>query len=68
MSAHLLSERMSTRGFAQLTHEDRRRVASSGGKRAHELKRAHRWSSAEAREAQRRGAQTKRARKEVADE
>lgn len=36
-------------GFASLSPERRREIASLGGKRAHELKKAHRWSSSEAR-------------------
>ena len=39
------------RGFARLTKEENRIVASRGGKRGHELKRAHEWTSEEARAA-----------------
>lgn len=43
------------RGFASLTVAQRRKVASQGGRRAHELGVAHKWTSAEASEAGRKG-------------
>jgi general stress protein YciG len=47
--------RVHLRGFAALSPKRRREIASSGGKRAHELGTAHKWDSSEAREAGRRG-------------
>jgi general stress protein YciG len=44
-----------TRGFAGMTPEQHRAMASTGGKKAHALKRAHRFSSEEARRAGRVG-------------
>lgn len=38
-------------GFAKLSQEERSRIASMGGKEAHRLGLAHRWSSEEARAA-----------------
>lgn len=43
------------RGFATMTVEDRKRIASNGGKAAHRLGKAHRFSPEEAREAGRKG-------------
>ena len=45
------------RGFARLTTEERKRIASLGGKRAHQLRRAHRFTSEEARVAGSKGGQ-----------
>lgn len=57
---------MSKRGFAYMTAEGHRRVASIGGRKAHALGKAHRWTTEEARAAQAKGAATKRARREAA--
>lgn len=54
------------RGFAGMTPEKRRAIAARGGKRAHELGRAHEWSTIEARAAGRKGGSTpRRPRKKV---
>lgn len=42
-------------GFALLDKESRRRNASKGGKKAHELGRAHQWTSEQARAAGKKG-------------
>ena len=41
-------EKSSTRGFAGMSKEKQREIASKGGKRAHELGLAHRWTHEEA--------------------
>jgi general stress protein YciG len=43
------------RGFAGMSEEERRKIASKGGKAAHEKGTAHEFSSEEAREAGRKG-------------
>lgn len=43
------------RGFAAMTRERRREIASSGGRTAHELGRAHEFTADEARSAGRKG-------------
>lgn len=43
------------RGFAALSPEKRRRIASLGGKQAHANGTAHQWTPEEAREAGRKG-------------
>ncbi len=43
------------RGFGSLSKEKRSLIASSGGKRAHQLKRAHQWTKEEAQQAGRKG-------------
>ncbi len=43
------------RGFATMSKEDQRRIASKGGKAAHRAGNAHEWTSAEARAAGRKG-------------
>lgn len=43
------------RGFAIMDRETQRRIASEGGKAAHEAGRAHRFNSEEARAAGRKG-------------
>ena len=55
------------RGFAALSPERMREIASQGGKKAHRLQRAHKWTAAEAKEAGRLGgkaAQAKRTKEE----
>ena len=42
-------------GFASMDRELQRSIASKGGRRAHELKAGHEWTSDEAREAGRLG-------------
>lgn len=46
---------MSKRGFASMSAEAQREIASRGGRAAHEQGRAHEFSSEEAREAGRKG-------------
>jgi general stress protein YciG len=48
------------RGFASMTVEKQRAIASKGGRAAHEKGRAHEWSSEEARDAGRKGGQVSR--------
>lgn len=43
------------RGFASMEREKQRQIASKGGRAAHETGTAHEWTSAEAREAGRKG-------------
>lgn len=43
------------RGFASMSPDKQREIASKGGKVAHEKGRAHQWSREEAREAGRKG-------------
>jgi general stress protein YciG len=42
-------------GFASMSPEERKRIASKGGKAAHALGTAHKWTSETAQEAGRRG-------------
>lgn len=44
------------RGFAAMSPEKQREIASKGGKTAHQTKRARHWNSAEAADAGRKGA------------
>jgi general stress protein YciG len=46
------------RGFASMDKAKQRQIASLGGRAAHQKGRAHEWSSAEAREAGRKGGLT----------
>lgn len=57
-----MAEKMK-RGFARLTPEQRREIASQGGKAAHQMGRAHQWSKAEAAAAQQKGLEARRANK-----
>ena len=50
----------STRGFASMTAEQRRAIASAGGRAAHEKGTAHRWTSEEAKSAGSRGGRVSR--------
>ncbi|OHA15195.1 MAG: general stress protein [Candidatus Taylorbacteria bacterium RIFCSPLOWO2_02_FULL_43_11] len=45
----------SNRGFASMDEEEQRKIASKGGKAAHEKGTAHEFTSEEAREAGRKG-------------
>jgi general stress protein YciG len=47
----------SRRGFAAMSPERQREIASQGGRAAHKLGVAHEWSAEEAREAGRKGGQ-----------
>lgn len=64
MSGKNFSERRdmatSTRGFASMTPERRREIASLGGKSAHAKGNAHEWTSEEARAAGRKGGKRSR--------
>ena len=46
------------RGFASMSPEKQREIASKGGKAAHQKGTAHQWTSEEAREAGRKGGTT----------
>jgi general stress protein YciG len=48
----------SKRGFASMDPAEQRRIASEGGKASHASGRGHEWTSAEAREAGRKGGQS----------
>ncbi len=48
------------RGFAAMSPERQRQIASEGGREAHRQGVAHEWNSAEAREAGRKGGQNSR--------
>jgi general stress protein YciG len=50
----------STRGFAGMSAEKQREIASKGGKAAHVKGTAHQWTSEEAREAGTKGGQISR--------
>jgi len=49
------------RGFASMSEEKRKKIASEGGTRAHELGTAHEWTSEEARNAGRKGGKKRHA-------
>lgn len=51
---------MAGRGFAAMSPEKRREIASKGGKAAHKKGTAHQWDSAAARKAGRKGGQASR--------
>ena len=57
MTTGALKER---RGFAVMSAEKQREIASKGGRAAHEKKTAHEWTADEARSAGRRGGQMSR--------
>lgn len=50
----------SKRGFASMDEDERREIASKGGKAAHESGHAHEFDSEEAREAGRKGGLSRR--------
>ena len=50
----------SRRGFAAMDREKQKQIASQGGRAAHQQGVAHRWTSAEASEAGRKGGQNSR--------
>jgi uncharacterized protein len=63
------AERKERRGFASMTPEKQREVASKGGRAAHQKGTAHEWTSEEARSAGRKGGQISRGgRGRLADE
>ncbi|HEV7620174.1 MAG TPA: KGG domain-containing protein [Flavisolibacter sp.] len=53
------STRKSVRGFAAMNVEKQREIARKGGKAAHEQGVAHEWSSEEARQAGKKGGQSR---------
>src|SRR6516162_6433139 len=54
------SDRKERRGFASMTPEKQREIASKGGRAAHEKGTAHEWTADEARSAGRKGGQVSR--------
>ena len=54
------TSRKERRGFASMSPEKQREIASKGGRAAHEKGTAHEWSSDEARTAGRKGGQVSR--------
>ena len=55
-----MGERKERRGFASMTPEKQREIASKGGRAAHQKGTAHEWTSEEARSAGRKGGQISR--------
>jgi uncharacterized protein len=53
-------ERKERRGFASMSREKQREIASKGGRAAHEKGTAHEWTADEARTAGRKGGQVSR--------
>jgi len=53
-------ERKERRGFASMSAEKQREIASKGGRAAHEKGSAHEWTADEARSAGRKGGQVSR--------
>ena len=53
-------ERKERRGFASMSPEKQREIASKGGRAAHQKGTAHEWTSDEARTAGRKGGQVSR--------
>jgi uncharacterized protein len=58
--ARTIGERKERRGFASMTPEKQREIASKGGRAAHQKGTAHEWTSEEARSAGRKGGQISR--------
>lgn len=56
----MTNERKERRGFASMTPEKQREIASKGGRAAHEKGTAHEWNADEARSAGRKGGQVSR--------
>jgi uncharacterized protein len=54
-----VEKRKSNRGFAAMSPERQRQIASLGGRAAHQQGTAHEWSSEEARAAGRKGGQAR---------
>jgi general stress protein YciG len=54
------TERKERRGFASMSPERQREIASKGGRAAHEKGTAHEWTADEARNAGRKGGQVSR--------
>ncbi len=55
-----MEKRKERRGFASMSAEKQREIASKGGRAAHEKGTAHEWTSDEARSAGRKGGQVSR--------
>ncbi|PWT80931.1 MAG: general stress protein, partial [Blastocatellia bacterium] len=55
MEDTLSTERKERRGFASMSPEKQREIASKGGRAAHEKGTAHEWTADEARSAGRKG-------------
>jgi len=55
-----MNERKERRGFASMSAERQREIASKGGRAAHEKGTAHEWTPEEARRAGRKGGQVSR--------
>ena len=55
-----ISTRKERRGFASMSPEKQREIASKGGRAAHEKGTAHEWTADEARSAGRKGGQVSR--------
>jgi hypothetical protein len=56
----MMGERKERRGFASMSPEKQREIASKGGRAAHQKGTAHEWTSEEARSAGRKGGQISR--------
>ena len=56
----MITERKERRGFASMSPEKQREIASKGGRAAHEKGTAHEWTADEARSAGRKGGQVSR--------
>ncbi len=56
----MTTERKERRGFASMSPEKQREIASKGGRAAHEKGTAHEWTADEARLAGRKGGQVSR--------
>ncbi|MGZ5190383.1 MAG: KGG domain-containing protein [Flavisolibacter sp.] len=59
MNNQIGTPKKSVRGFAAMDQEKQREIARKGGKAAHEQGVAHEWSSQEAREAGKKGGQSR---------
>jgi general stress protein YciG len=57
---NIQKERKERRGFASMSPEKQREIASKGGRAAHEKGTAHEWTADEARSAGRKGGQVSR--------
>ena len=60
VNGRMHGERKERRGFASMTPEKQREIASKGGRAAHQKGTAHEWTSEEARSAGRKGGQISR--------
>lgn len=60
VNGRMTAERKERRGFASMTPEKQREIASKGGRAAHQKGTAHEWTSEEARSAGRKGGQISR--------